>query len=112
MRVMSIKLPNLGNRGICLINSDLDNGNIKVLGRRMGVCVLSQKRLIIARHAHSRDMDLDVGSDNLGEFVARLAFPVPVGITMGNLKEFFAGHCESRRDESREFGRGRGRAVG
>jgi hypothetical protein len=93
MCVMSIKLPNLGNRGICLINSDLDNGNIKILGSRMNVGMLSQKPLIIARQAHSWDMDLDVRSDNLGEFFARFSFSIPVRITIGNLKELFTGHC-------------------
>jgi hypothetical protein len=55
--------------------------------------MLSQKRLVIARQAHSRDMDLDVWSDNLGEFLARFSFPIPVGITMGNLKELFVAPC-------------------
>jgi len=65
MCVMSFELPNLGDGRICLINRDLDNGNIKVLCSGMDVRMLAQKPRIISSQAHSRDVDFNIGGDNL-----------------------------------------------
>jgi len=87
MFVMSLELPNLRDGRICLINGDFENSNVKVLCSQMNICMLTQKPCIVSSQAHSWDMDLNVGSDNIGECFARLFFPVPVGITVGNFKK-------------------------
>lgn len=108
MCVMSLEFPNLRDGGICLVNGDFDDGNVKILCSRMNICMLIQKPRKIRSQAHSWDMDFNIGSDNLGEFFERFSFPIPVGITVGNLKELFAGHCVgSKRDNSKEDDGGR-----
>jgi hypothetical protein len=95
MCVMSFEFPNLGDGGICLIHGDFDNGNVKVLCSRMSICMLSQKPRIIRSQAHPWDMDLTSGATiSASACFARFSIPIPVaGITVGNLKELFVGHC-------------------